>query len=452
MNLLGLIKLCVESIFVGFLLTWFQFDSGTVLRLTLLYGFIQILIGRYQGKSLLFYDEVKLLLLSFIGYLWITILFIPEQSICMEMILKIIIAGVIQTCFSILWSRYSHILFRPLFKKRVMIVGIGHTAKALLTTCRSNRYSLMDVQCCIDCNESEYLDIIQDQVIDDAPIFKVKEIEEKIKEYNIDTILVAIPEMRKKDVRRLLLRVQDEVKVVKYLPQVPNTINFDSKIDDFDGLLMISTASGQIKPWSKLCKRILDILGALCGLFLLIPTTIFVYFKNRSEGDTDPIFFSQERIGKDGKIFKLYKYRTMVPNAEKVLEELMEKDPKIKEEYTNNKKLQHDPRITKAGEFLRKTSLDEFPQFINVLKGEMSLIGPRPYLPREQEDMGKYYKAIISCKPGLTGMWQTHGRSNVTFDYRLELDDYYYRNWTFWLDVTLFLKTIRQVLTGSGAV
>lgn len=452
MNVLGWIKLGVESLFLGFLLTWFQFDLDTLLRLILLYGFIQILMGRYQGKSLLFYDEMKLLLLSFVAYLWITILFVPVESVCMEMILKLLIICILQTCFTIIWSRYAHILFRPLFKKRVMIVGIGHTANALLTTCRANRYSLMDVQCCIDCNGSEYLDIVQDEVIKDEPIFKVNEIEDKIKEYDIDTILVAIPEMRKKDVRRLLLRVQDDVKVVKYLPQVPNTINFDSKIDDFDGLLMISTASGQIRPFSKLCKRILDILAALCGIILLIPTTIFVYFKNRSEGDTDPIFFTQERIGKDGKTFKLYKFRTMIPNAEKVLEELMEKDPKIKEEYTINKKLQHDPRITKAGEFLRKTSLDEFPQFINVLKGDMSLIGPRPYLLREKEDMGKYYKAIISCKPGLTGMWQTHGRSNVTFDYRLELDDYYYRNWTFWLDITLFLKTIRQVLIGSGAV
>ena len=94
----------------------------------------------------------------------------------------------------------------------------------------------------------------------------------------------------------------------------------------------------------------------------------------------------------------------------------------------------------------------KFPQFINVFLGQMSLIGPRPYLPREKEDMGKYYKSVIACTPGLTGMWQTHGRSNVTFEYRLELDDYYYRNWSFWLDITLFLKTIRQVLYGNGAM
>ncbi len=125
----------------------------------------------------------------------------------------------------------------------------------------------------------------------------------------------------------------------------------------------------------------------------------------------------------------------------------MEQDPKIRQEYQENKKLKDDPRVTKAGAFLRKTSLDEFPQFINVLKGEMSLIGPRPYLPREKVDMGSYYDDVVASKPGITGMWQTHGRSDVDFEHRLELDEYYYRNWSIWLDLTLLVRTIKQVLS-----
>lgn len=452
MNVLGFIKLIIESFFVYFCWNFFSFDFDTTIRLVLLYGFIQILIGRYQGKSLLFYDEARLLILSFIGYVFIIFVFIPSKTLDMWFIFQLLFLAFCVTIFDLLLSRYSHIVLRPIFKKNVMIVGVGHTASALSITCRANRYSLMDVKCCIDCNDSKYMEENQEYVIQNIEMYSVEEIEEAIKKHEIDTILVAIPEMSRKNTRELILRVQDLVKVVKYLPQVPNTINFDSKIEDFDGLLMISTATGQMKPWSKLVKRLLDIMASFCGLLLLIPITVFVYFKNRSQGDKDPIFFTQERIGKNGKTFKLYKFRTMVPNAEQVLEELMEKDPAIKQEYLTNKKLVNDPRITKVGAFLRKTSLDEFPQFINVLKGEMSLIGPRPYLLREKEELGKYYKAIISCKPGLTGMWQTHGRSDVSFEYRLELDDYYYRNWSFWLDVTLFLKTIRQVLTGSGAM
>ena len=228
-------------------------------------------------------------------------------------------------------------------------------------------------------------------------------------------------------------------------------MTFDTRVDDFDGLLLISTAQTEINIWVRLGKRILDICGGIAGCLVLLPLYFYVRRKNHQSGDYDPVFFKQKRIGKNGKEFTIYKFRTMVPNAEKILDELMEKDPAIREEYTKNKKLKNDPRITKAGHFLRKTSLDEFPQFINVLKGDMSLIGPRPYLPREKEDMGIYYDIIIQMKPGLTGMWQTHGRSDVDFEDRLALDEYYYRNYNLWLDVTLLVKTVRTMLAGSHA-
>ena len=243
-----------------------------------------------------------------------------------------------------------------------------------------------------------------------------------------------------------------KVNVIKYLPQVNGLVTFDTTVEDFDGILMISNSRGVNQAGSYVLKRLMDICAGLCGILILIPLTIFVFVKNRKEGDKGPIFFTQNRIGKNGKEFKMYKYRTMVLGADKILEELMEKDPAIREEYTVNKKLANDPRITSAGKFLREKSLDEFPQFINVLLGQMSLIGPRPYLPREKEDMGQYYNDVVACKPGITGMWQSHGRSDVDFDHRLVLDEYYYRNWSFWLDVTLLFKTVKQVLYGRGAV
>ena len=235
------------------------------------------------------------------------------------------------------------------------------------------------------------------------------------------------------------------------MPSFNNLVTFDSRVDDFDGLLLISTAQTEINIWVRIGKRILDICGGIAGCLVLLPLYFYVRRKNHQSGDYDPVFFKQKRIGKGGKEFTIYKFRTMVPNAEQILDELMETDPAIREEYTKNKKLKNDPRITKAGHFLRKTSLDEFPQFINVLKGDMSLIGPRPYLPREKEDMGIYYDIIIQMKPGLTGMWQTHGRSDVDFEDRLALDEYYYRNYNLWLDVTLLVKTVRTMLGGSHA-
>lgn len=452
MTKIGVIELLLETVFVSLLVFVFPFSVELKVKLIVLYVFLQMLIGRYRGKSLLFYEEVKLLLISMIGYLIGGFLIIPTRDLTLIHILYFIAICAVIFVFDLLSCRYSHILLRKYFKKNVVIVGIGHTAQALYNVCRGNRFSLMDVLCFISCNGSKYLKKDQEHVVNEKPIYKVDDIETIIEQQNIDAVILAIPEMPNDELKCLIGRIQDKVKTVKYLPQVPNTINFDSKIEDFDGLLMISSTTGIIKIPSRIFKRLIDILGSLVGLLLLIPITIFVYVKNRSEGDKDSIFFTQERIGKNGKTFKIYKFRTMVPNAEQVLEELMEKNPAIREEYTKNKKLVNDPRITKAGKFLREKSLDEFPQFINVFLGQMSLIGPRPYLPREKEDMGKYYKSVIACTPGLTGMWQTHGRSNVTFEYRLELDNYYYRNWSFWLDITLFLKTIRQVLYGNGAM
>ena len=195
-------------------------------------------------------------------------------------------------------------------------------------------------------------------------------------------------------------------------------------------------------------KRLVDIAGGLSGCLMLLPISLAVKLINMKNGDRDPILFMQERIGKDGKPFQIYKYRTMVPDAEQVLEKMMREDEAIREEYLTNKKIIDDPRITKAGAFLRKSSLDELPQLINVLKGEMSLVGPRPYLPREKEDMGSYYQTVIKCRPGITGMWQSHGRSDVGFHDRLKMDEYYQLNWSIWLDIVILIQTV-QVVTGA---
>ena len=246
--------------------------------------------------------------------------------------------------------------------------------------------------------------------------------------------------------------IYGKVESVKYLPDVNGTMTFSSEVQDFDGQLLIATANNEMSPLANTMKRFVDICAGIVGCLTLIPLIIFVKYKYVKSGDHDNIIFSQDRIGKNGKMIKIYKFRSMVPNAEKILDELMEKDPKIKEEYLTNKKLVNDPRITPVGKFLRKTSLDEWPQFVNVLLGEMSLIGPRPYLPREKEDMGQYYNSIIKCKPGVTGMWQANGRSDVEFNYRCKLDDYYYHNWSIWLDFTIIYKTIKGVVYGKGSL
>ena len=201
----------------------------------------------------------------------------------------------------------------------------------------------------------------------------------------------------------------------------------------------------------KFLKRIVDIIGALFGVIMLVPMTIGIYIANLIVGDKGPIFYSQNRIGKDGKNFKMYKFRSMVMGADEKLEKYLQENEEARREYKINKKLKDDPRVTKIGKFIRKTSIDEFPQFINVLKGEMSLVGPRPYLPREIEDMGYAYPYITAVKPGVTGLWQVSGRNDVTFKDRLDLDMEYFENKNLLFEIKILFWTVSSVVHKKGA-
>lgn len=201
----------------------------------------------------------------------------------------------------------------------------------------------------------------------------------------------------------------------------------------------------------KVLKRSFDIVTALIAFVFLIPILVFLKIVFLISGDKEKMIFKQKRIGKNGELFNLYKIRSMVPNADEVLFQTLKMDRILEEEYRVNKKLKDDPRITKIGKVIRKLSIDEMPQVINILKGEMSFIGNRPYLPREIEDMGSYYDEIIKTKPGLTGYWQVNGRSNTTFKERLELESYYSKHKSIKLDMKIFFKTFQVVLLKKGA-
>ena len=197
-------------------------------------------------------------------------------------------------------------------------------------------------------------------------------------------------------------------------------------------------------------KRLFDILASLLGCIFLIPITILIKLITILSGDFHSIFYTQKRIGKEGKIIYIYKYRSMVPNADEVLKELLKKK-KYREEWKLNQKFKNDPRITKIGSILRKTSLDELPQLINVLKGDMSLIGPRPLVEGELDEHDGNHALYESVRPGITGWWGCNGRSNISYEERLDLEYYYCKNCSLKLDIKCFLKTINVVLFGKGA-
>ncbi|MBR5621155.1 sugar transferase [Candidatus Saccharibacteria bacterium] len=193
-----------------------------------------------------------------------------------------------------------------------------------------------------------------------------------------------------------------------------------------------------------------DIVSGLIGLVILVPLTIVIKIAYMITGDFHSVFYLQPRIGKNGKTFTIFKFRSMRVGAEKELEELMKKDRKIRKEYKNNKKIIDDPRITKVGKVIRRWSVDEMPQFLNVLIGNMSVIGNRPYLLGEREEMGEYYKNIVKVKPGITGLWQISGHNNVPFKSRLELEATYADLACLSLDIHILIRTFTALNGGNN--
>ena len=198
-------------------------------------------------------------------------------------------------------------------------------------------------------------------------------------------------------------------------------------------------------------KRVFDILCSLVGILFLIPLLIIIKIAYICTGDFKSVLYSQERIGKNGKIFRLHKFRTMVYNADDILADWLKNNPEKRDEYYRDRKIDNDPRITKVGKLLRKTSLDELPQFLNVLVGQMSMIGPRPVVLDEAENYGKNKEKFLSVRPGLTGYWASNGRSNVSYKERMKMELFYVDHCCIRLDIQIIWKTIITVIKREGA-
>jgi len=272
---------------------------------------------------------------------------------------------------------------------------------------------------------------------------------------------------RKKQCHWVIAAVADmpESEIQKILSKgslVPNLIVVDSKlsmptiwVDSFDaaGLAGIHIRDRMLFPFQRLSKRLFDFTLSAMLLALISPLlfAIALFIKLMAPG---PVFYRHEgRIGRGGKIFGAWKIRTMIVNADLVLKQHLAADPEAREEWARDLKLKNDPRIIPGiGHCLRKTSLDEIPQLLNVLKGEMSLVGPRPiYTKQEVDKFSEMYPLYLRVRPGMTGLWQVSGRNNTSYEDRIQLDTYYVRNWSLWLDYFILLRTVRTVLFREGS-
>ncbi|MBU2848271.1 undecaprenyl-phosphate galactose phosphotransferase WbaP, partial [Acidithiobacillus ferriphilus] len=215
-------------------------------------------------------------------------------------------------------------------------------------------------------------------------------------------------------------------------------------------IFMLRSRDNLARPGPRIIKRAFDLVAASILVLFLSPLLLFLAWRIR-RNDGGPVFFVQERVGRGGQPFPCYKFRSMVIDAESRLRQYLISHPELHAEYQRNFKLRDDPRVTRIGRLLRRTSLDELPQLFNVLRGEMSLVGPRPLLDRELECYGNGLALYRQVHPGITGLWQTSGRSETTFAERASLDAWYVKNWSLWYDIVILLRTVKVVLLRNGA-
>ncbi len=279
------------------------------------------------------------------------------------------------------------------------------------------------------------------------------DVEDVIKDTGgVQTVLICAPGLESKKLVSLVNRLQLLVKRVAFVPELFGlpASNISARGMMEEQAVVLRVQNNLARKSNRIMKRIFDIVATVCGGILILPiiaiVAVLIYLDSPG-----PIVFGHKRVGQGGKEFFCYKFRSMVPNAQEALEIYLKEHPEAREEWERDFKLKDDPRVTKIGKFLRKTSLDELPQLWNVLMGDMSLVGPRPIVQAEVEKYGDYINDFYLVPPGITGVWQVSGRSDTTYEERVLMDSWYVHNWSVWIDIVYLIKTVLAVVKGKGA-
>lgn len=334
------------------------------------------------------------------------------------------------------------------FRRRVLILGAGETGRLIAGALRKEpNYGY---------NVIGFLDDDPEKIGETIEGVKVHRGVDKafnyIKRCYISDLIIAMPGAGRERLQKLINSLQHKVDRILFVPDLFGMAILGTSLQHFfhEQAFALEIKNNLERPLNIFIKRCFDIAvsGLLIPLLSIPMAVLAILVRLDSKG---PAIFSQDRVGRKGKNFRCYKFRTMHKDAEDRLQEFLANDEDARKDWEKFWKLKDDPRATKTGKFLRETSLDELPQLFNVLKGEMSLVGPRPYLPREEGLLGDFKETMQSVPPGITGLWQTRGRSKTTYLQRLALDLWYVRNWNLWLDIVILFKTIGVVLRREGA-
>ena len=336
---------------------------------------------------------------------------------------------------------------KQLLQAPVLIIGAGKTAELLVKTLRNDPGMGYKIVGLLEDNQ------VQKGILEEYPVLGgFKDAERIIQETGVKRVFVAAPGLEDQALGMLIYRIQPLVEnmgVITNLVGVPTgTVEVESIFNE--KLLILRLKNNLARPLNRFIKTVVDYCLTIVGTILISPILLFIaaWIYKDSPGQ---VIFKHMRIGKNGKPFPCYKFRTMCLDAQQRLDDLLKKDHAARAEWEKDFKLKNDPRITRSGAFLRRTSLDELPQLFNVLKGEMSLVGPRPVIQDELARYGEFVDDYLMVKPGITGMWQVSGRSDTTYDERVQMDSWYVRNWSVWLDFMLLWRTVKAVLAGKGA-
>ena len=278
-----------------------------------------------------------------------------------------------------------------------------------------------------------------------GPIDQLEHIDTKAHE-----VIVTMPGASPKELVSIVERATHLSPIIKVLPDLYGLASAGIRTHDLDGMLLLEIEDRLAQKENRIIKRIFDLACSIFGILVLLPLFLVVALLIKAESK-GPVVFSHGRVGKGGREFRCYKFRTMVADAQKVLQDLLARDPQARAEWDRDFKLKNDPRITRIGSFLRRTSLDELPQLINVLKGEMSLVGPRPIVLEEVDRYGDKARYFFKVTPGITGLWQVSGRNDISYEERVLLDEYYAKNWSLWLDIEIIIRTFGAVFKKDGA-
>ena len=346
--------------------------------------------------------------------------------------------------------RYGLLKFlkrRNIFYEPIIVIGAGLTAERLINFWRTDlgyRYKIVGL-------------------IDDHPIsttlpknFPIlggfKEARGIIRAAKVKTVIIAAPGLSKEKLQSLISDIQPHVKNISFVPDLIGTpmSSVEPAILFSEKILMLNLRNNLSRTYNRVFKRIFDLTLTIIGGLMISPVllgiAIAVAIENRGH-----VIFAHKRVGAAGKKFFCYKFQTMVPDAEERLKQYLAENPAARREWEETFKLTDDPRVTKLGSFLRRTSLDELPQLWNVIRGEMSLVGPRPIVQAEVVRYGKNIREYYMVLPGITGMWQVSGRSDTTYPERVAMDAWYVRNWSVWIDLMYLFKTVKAVVSRKGA-